>query len=152
MDAHRRAGAVAAVLVAFAACGGEGAPPREAPQETGMAAPREVPAAAPAQLPEGVTPEMIAEGRQIFGGAGICFTCHGAEAKGVPNLGADLTDGKWVHSDGSFEGIVKSIAQGVPAEKSTTGTPMPPKGGSTITDAQVKAVAAYVWSLSHAGH
>ena len=26
---------------------------------------------------------------------------------------------------------------------------MPPKGGSTITDDQVKAVAAYVYSLSH---
>ena len=26
---------------------------------------------------------------------------------------------------------------------------MPPKGGSTITDEQVKEVAAYVYSLSH---
>jgi mono/diheme cytochrome c family protein len=26
---------------------------------------------------------------------------------------------------------------------------MPPKGGSSITDDQVKAVAAYVYSLSH---
>jgi len=26
---------------------------------------------------------------------------------------------------------------------------MPPKGGSAITDEQLKAVAAYVYSLSH---
>ena len=29
------------------------------------------------------------------------------------------------------------------------GAIMPPKGGSAITDDQVKAVAAYVWTLSH---
>jgi hypothetical protein len=26
---------------------------------------------------------------------------------------------------------------------------MPPRGGAALTDAQVRAVAAYVWSLSH---
>jgi hypothetical protein len=27
----------------------------------------------------------------------------------VPNLGADLTDDEWTHSDGGYEGIVKTV-------------------------------------------
>jgi mono/diheme cytochrome c family protein len=100
-------------------------------------------------LPEGVTQEMVAQGRQIFGAAGLCYACHGQEGKGMPNLGADLTDDEWIHIDGSYESIVQNIMTGVTAGQSSTGTPMPPKGGSGITDEQVRAVAAYVWTLSH---
>jgi mono/diheme cytochrome c family protein len=102
-----------------------------------------------ASLPPGVTPQMIKEGSGIFQGAGLCMACHGSDAKGLPGLGANLTDTEWLHSKGTYDDIVKQIMTGVPADKSTTGTVMPPKGGSSITDAQVKAVAAYVWSLSH---
>ncbi len=100
-------------------------------------------------LPPGVTPQMIKDGQGIFQGAGLCSACHGQDAKGIPNLGVNLTDTLWIHSKGTYDDIVKQILTGVPADKSTSGTPMPPKGGSSITDAQVKAVAAYVWSLSH---
>ncbi len=50
------------------------------------AAPAEQPGTAPApaaQLPEGVTQEMVAAGEQVFGGAGFCFTCHGATGGGT---------------------------------------------------------------------
>jgi cbb3-type cytochrome c oxidase subunit III len=100
-------------------------------------------------LPPGVTPDMVKEGKALFAGAGICAACHGADAKGTPGLGANLTDAKWLHSDGSYDAIVKQVMTGVPANKSTSGSLMPPKGGSALTDAQVKAVAAYVWSISH---
>jgi cbb3-type cytochrome c oxidase subunit III len=103
-------------------------------------------AAAQTELPSGVTEEMVAEGETIFKGAGICFTCHGQDAKGVPGLGANLTDSEWVHNDGSYQQIVATILSGV---TSSTGAVMPPKGGPPLTDDQVKAVAAYVWSLSH---
>ena len=103
------------------------------------------------QLPDDVTEEMVSQGREIFHGNGLCYTCHGQDGKGMPNLGADLTDSKWVHNDGSYQGIVGTIQSGVTAEQSTSGTPMPPKGGSNISDDQVNAVAAYVWSLSHGG-
>lgn len=103
------------------------------------------------ELPEGVTEAMIKEGATLFSGAGICMACHGPDGKGIPNLGADLTDDEWVHSDGSFEGIVKTILEGVAADKSTTGTVMPPKGGSALNESQIKAVAAYVWSLRRKG-
>ncbi len=92
---------------------------------------------------------MVKDGEAIFQGAGLCMACHGQDAKGIPNLGANLTDTEWLHSKGSYDDIVKQILAGVTADKSTTGTVMPPKGGSNITDAQVKAVAAYVWRLSH---
>ncbi len=100
-------------------------------------------------LPPGVTPQMVKDGETIFQGAGLCMACHGQDAKGIPNLGANLTDAQWLHSKGSYDDIVKQILAGVTADKSTTGTVMPPKGGSNITDAQVKAAAAYVWKLSH---
>jgi len=110
-------------------------------------------------LPQGVTPAMIAQGETLFKGPGICTACHGADAKGVPGLGANLTDDEWLHSDGSYEGIVNSVTHGVASDKSSSGTVMPPKGGrvmppkggSQLTDDQVRAVAAYVWSLSHHG-
>ncbi|KPJ88015.1 MAG: hypothetical protein AMS18_13905 [Gemmatimonas sp. SG8_17] len=72
-----------------------------------------VPAAvAQTELPSGVTDAMVAEGGTIFKGAGICFTCHGQDAKGVPGLGADLTDSEWTHSDGSYEKILATIMAG----------------------------------------
>jgi mono/diheme cytochrome c family protein len=101
------------------------------------------------ELPEGVTKEMIEEGGTIYRGAGLCHACHGQQGKGLPNLGADLSDDDWIHSDGSLDGIIATIKNGVSGDKSTVGTTMPPKGGSAISDEQVKAVAAYVWSLSH---
>jgi mono/diheme cytochrome c family protein len=103
------------------------------------------------ELPEGVTKEMIEEGGTIYGGAGLCHACHGQQGKGIPNLGADLSDDDWIHSDGSLEGIIATITNGVSGDKSTVGTTMPPKGGSAISDGQIKAVAAYVWSLSRGG-
>lgn len=100
------------------------------------------------ELPEGVTRAMVAQGKTVFEGAGICATCHGAAGEGVPNLGGDLTDGEWLHSDGSYQAIVGTIMNGVPPEASSSGIPMPPKGGTNISDEQVRAAAAYVWTLS----
>jgi len=98
-------------------------------------------------LPPGVTAKMVTDGAALFKGAGLCTACHGVDAKGVPNLGPDLTDAKWLHSKGSYDEIVKQIMAGVTADKSTTGIVMPPKGGSSLTDDQVKWVSAYVWTL-----
>jgi mono/diheme cytochrome c family protein len=140
-------------LMAMVACGG-GEPGQQA--ASGEAAAAETPAAQQTeaqqqgqmQLPEGVTAEMVAQGKEIFGGAGLCNVCHGPNGGGVPGLGANLTDDEWLHNDGSYDGIVQTVMNGVDASESSVGTAMPPKGGSGITDDQVKAVAAYVFTLS----
>lgn len=139
----------------LAACGGDSGetageamaqtPAAEAPAENPCAA---NPCAAMQELPEGVTMAMVEEGKELFGGIAICGSCHKADGSGIPNLGADLTDDEWAHADGGYEGILKTVMAGVSADASTSGIPMPPKGGSAISDDQAKAVAAYVWTLS----
>lgn len=103
-----------------------------------------------AAVPPGATAAMVALGDRIYhgevGGAS-CAGCHGANAKGGP-LGPDLTDSKWLWSDGSWDGIAKTIMDGVPQPKEYRNG-MPAKGGAELTDDQVKALAAYVWSLGH---
>ena len=102
--------------------------------------------AASQNLPAGVTEKMVSDGANVFKGSGLCFACHGQDAKGMPSLGANLTDSEWIHIDGSYEKIVELVASGT---SSAAGVAMPPKGGSAISDADVKAVSAYVWRLSH---
>jgi mono/diheme cytochrome c family protein len=99
------------------------------------------------QVPEGVTPARIAEGGKLFKGTGICFACHGPEGKGA--TGPDLTDTLWIHSRGTFSEIVQQIVKGVPQNQAKSGVMMPPRGGGQLNDEQIKAVAAYVWILSH---
>lgn len=99
------------------------------------------------ELPEGVTVDLIARGDSLFHGSGLCYACHGADGTGIPGLGANLADDEWRNSDGSYPNLVQRITEGVAAGDSQSGVPMPPKGGSQITEEQVRAVAAYVWSL-----
>ncbi len=99
------------------------------------------------EKPKGVTPEKIAEGEKLFAESG-CQVCHGKEAKGVPGMTADLTDGKWGFAEGgTCEALVAVITNGLTAEK-TGGMPMAPRGGKKLTDEQVQALAAYVWNLN----
>ena len=115
----------------------------------GLAVASAAPAAAQAKLPPGVTPAMVEKGKTIFKGTGLCFACHGPEAKGA--VGPNLTDAEWIHvKDGDYNGIVALVTKGIAANEAKLGKgPMPAKGGSQISDEDVKAVSAYVWSLSH---
>ena len=97
-------------------------------------------------LPEGVTPAMVAEGETIFTGAGICFTCHMQGGVGGP-LAPNLSDQEWINVDGSYDAIVDLVITGVPEPQQHPGI-MLPKGGTAISDDDVRAVAAYVWTLS----
>ena len=98
-----------------------------------------------------ITPAMIALGDSIFRGrvaGGTCIACHGPAAKGMPGLAPDLTDAKWLHGDGSLAFLERVIESGVPKPKEAAAA-MPPGGGSRLSPAQLRAVAAYVYSLSH---
>ena len=92
------------------------------------------------------TPAMIARGDSVFHGPGNCYACHGSKGEGL--VGPSLIDAEWIHSKGTAEEIAAQVAKGIPKEQSKSGIPMPPRGGSTISDDDVKAVAAYVHSLS----
>ena len=101
-------------------------------------------------VPEGATAAMVALGDRVYhgelGGA-ACAGCHGANATGTP-LGPSLTSRRWLWSDGSYAGMLKTIREGVPNPKEYR-SPMPPMGGAQLTPDQLTAVAAYVWALSH---
>ena len=97
--------------------------------------------------PAGVTPAAVAQGDTIFHKTGLCYACHGSNAEGA--VGPNLTDAEWLHGDGSYDMIVATVTTGIPAEKAKKGIAMPPKGGSSISAEEVKAVAAYVYSLGH---
>jgi cbb3-type cytochrome c oxidase subunit III len=137
----------AVALVAFTACGD--AEP-DAQQQDTQGAP-----AAPAQqvganvaLPEGVTLDMVQQGKQVFETT-TCFTCHGMDATGT-TLAPSLRDQNWLNSDGSFDGIVGTVRTGVAQPVEYPGM-MPAMGGASLSDDQIRAVAAYVYAISHGG-
>jgi cytochrome c oxidase cbb3-type subunit 3 len=106
------------------------------------------PAAAQGSSETSSTPAsaLIARGDAVFHGPGNCYACHGSNAQG--SVGPNLTDSEWIHGKGTLEEIEAQITHGVSKEQSKSGIPMPPKGGSTISDEDIKACAAYVHSLS----
>jgi len=104
------------------------------------------PVASAQELPDGVTPAMVEAGESIYTGVGGCMTCHGTEGAGTP-IGPGLADGEWLHGDGSYDFLVQIINDGV-MQPAQFGIPMLPKGGTQISDDDVRAVAAYVWTLS----
>jgi mono/diheme cytochrome c family protein len=93
---------------------------------------------------------LVALGDSIFhgsAGGGLCYTCHGPDAKGT-TLAPNLTDSTWLNTDGTLEGIRTIVTNGVPTPKSSP-APMPPMGGAQLSPDQIRAVAQYVYSLSH---
>jgi len=133
-------------LSAIMACGGGETAEQQPPAETTPATPPPDQGAT-AQLPPGVTQAMVADGQSLFTTTGLCFTCHGPDGKGTANA-PDLTDDAWLNiSARNYDEIVNVIMTGV-AQPKQFPAPMIAKGGSTITDEQVRAVAAYVYSLA----
>jgi len=103
-------------------------------------------------LPSGVTPQMVKLGDSIFNTAS-CQRCHGKQGVGAPN-GPALAEGKWIHISGSYDDIVKIITSGVPQQEIKDPSrrfAMRARGGvqPLLTDDQVRAVAAYVFTISH---
>ena len=101
-------------------------------------------------VPAGATKEQVALGDRIYHGEaadGTCTGCHGSDAKGSPEA-PSLVSGTWVFGDGSLKAITQTIANGVPKPRNYS-DPMPPRGGAALSDADVAAVAAYVWAISH---
>ena len=129
------------MLGLVAACGGGDADDSQA------AAPAATPAA---ETPAAAAPsgDLVAQGQEIFHGAGICMTCHGTGGVGTA-LAPDLTDDVWLWADTSQPlepQIAAVIRDGVSSPKEHP-APMLPNGGVSLTDAQVEALTAYIASL-----
>jgi mono/diheme cytochrome c family protein len=102
-------------------------------------------------LPAGVSMALVTRGDSIFN-AGSCQRCHGAKGVGAQN-GPSLVAGPWLHHTGAYDEIVGTITSGVPREKlkdTTRRFAMGARGGQqmNLNDEQVRAVAAYVWTIS----
>lgn len=102
--------------------------------------------------PAAVTPANVAMGDSIFNN-GSCQRCHGKGGIGAANAPA-LNGTKWLQlKTGSFDEIAGIITTGVPAaaiKDPAHKNPMGPRGGRmNLTDPQIQAVAAYVYTLSH---
>ncbi len=144
-----RAFSIFALLIAtLAACGGGGDASGDSATATTSGAAAS--AAAGSFDPATITPAMLALGDSLFHGligATSCQACHGANGAQA-TVAPDLTDAEWLHSDGSWEGIHKTVVEGVMAPKQYTSM-MPPYGGVPMTEEHTRAVTAYVYKLSH---
>ena len=139
-----RAAILAVIAITIAAVAGPRAPARA----SGVPAPQP---ASRAGQDTTITPAMIALGDSIYRGrvaGGTCIACHGPAAKGIPGLAPDLTDTKWLHGDGGLAFLARIIESGVPRPKEAAAA-MPSAGGARLSPAQLRAVAAWVYALSH---
>jgi mono/diheme cytochrome c family protein len=111
-------------------------------------------------IPE-FTPELIDSGKVIFNKR-PCIQCHGANGVGTVN-GPNLDDKNWLRGEGNYNMIVTIIVNGVQQSDIVGGygRGMPRRGRPIdendmrqaanrveMTDAEVRAVATYVCSLS----
>jgi mono/diheme cytochrome c family protein len=126
--ARARWGAVAALLAGLSVPAGAQVPPHD--------------------RPEGVTDSAITWGEALFRGPANCSRCHGDRGRGS-SYGPDLADAIWWHGPGTFEWLVREVTHGIPENLTVTGGRMPARGWAPMNDADVSAVAAYVWSISH---
>jgi len=105
-------------------------------------------AAASQALPPGVTPQMVQQGDTVFHGPGRCFKCHGNDGKGTQKGPSLVAPKKWINIQGEYNQIIDVVSNGVPDPKEHS-APMPAKSVTKISNDDVHAVAAYVWSISH---
>lgn len=113
----------------LSACGGGAAPP-------------------PPTRPPTPTPKGSAKaGAPLF--ATTCVACHGADAKGLPGLGKDMTTSQFIASktDDELLAFIK-VGRPITDTLNTTGVLMPPKGANpNLTDDDLYDIIAYIRSL-----
>lgn len=102
----------------------------------------------PRERPAGVTDSAIAWGKALFQGSANCARCHGRDGRGS-EYGPDLADAIWWHGPGTYEWLVREVTHGIPDNLTVTGDPMPARGSAPMNELDTRAVAAYVWALSH---
>lgn len=103
------------------------------------------------EIPDSVTEARVLAGSALFNG-GSCTLCHAPAGLGTGHRAPDLSDAEWLHGEGTWEDIFHVIVWGVQKDEMKATTPRPfemfPKGGMNYSSEELKAVTAYVWSLS----
>ncbi len=94
-------------------------------------------------MPEGTTVEQLSAGRRAFV---VCTVCHGVEAEGT-QLGPSLRDSVWIHIPAEIDSIARIVRTGVSNPREFQ-IPMPVLGGGDFDEAELEAVATYVYALS----
>lgn len=131
--------AAALAAIVLSACGGSSAP---APTAT-AAGPKVSAEAQKYAALKGVA----ANGAKSY--QSTCIACHGADAKGMPGLGKDLTTSAFIKSLPDAEAIL-FLAKGRPASDplNTTKVDMPPKGGNpSLKDQDLADIVAWLRTL-----
>jgi len=93
-------------------------------------------------VPSGFSREQILHGDRVFHGEaanGQCSVCHSIDGKGTAN-GNDLTAGMFIWSDGSVKELKRTILHNMAVAPGRDGD---------LEPADVDAVSAYVWAISH---
>ena len=78
-----------------------------------------------------------------------CTTCHGADAKGIPGLGKDLTTSEFLRGQ-TDEQTLAFLLTGRRADDplNTTGVDMPPKGNNpALSEDDLKNIIAYLRTI-----
>lgn len=96
-----------------------------------------------------VTAATIADGRTLFVGPGGCAPCHGEDGAGTAD-GPSLTTGRWKLGDGTFAWLLHLTRHAGWGAPNPQADPKPMRGPGTLDSAQVRSVAAYVFSISRA--
>jgi mono/diheme cytochrome c family protein len=92
---------------------------------------------------------QVASGDSLFHNTS-CWRCHGADAQGTVN-GPTLRGAMFRHITGSYEDIVHIVTTGIPRTEVIDPThklEMRPRGGLALADDQIRAIAAYVYTIS----
>jgi len=80
---------------------------------------------------------------------GTCASCHGLDAKGLPNLGKDLTTSDF-SKDLSDKDLIAFVMKGRSTSDpaNTTGVDMPARGGNpALTETDLYDIVAYLRTL-----
>lgn len=94
----------------------------------------------------------LGEGDAVAGESlyqGTCSACHGPDAKGLPNLGKDLTTSEFLKENTDDE-LLDFILVGRPISDplNTQGVDMPPKGGNpALSNDDIYDIIAYLRSI-----
>lgn len=143
---------ILAGIMGAAAAGCSHAPAPQTGSAAGTAASSTSSTAAPmagAMAATAATPE--AKGKQFFEQS--CSNCHGMSGQGVPHLGADLQNNKFVAKETDAQ-LVSLIEHGIPANdpRNVSHIPMPPKGANpSLTTQDIQQIVLYIRQLQKEG-